>query len=65
MRRCHGAIVRNLVTGELLAYVAKATAIASGGAGRLYRATTNAVICEGIGTALALSHNSVGAAAQT
>ena len=52
--RCHGAIVRNLVTGELLAYVAKATAIASGGAGRLYRATTNAVICEGIGTALAL-----------
>ena len=52
--RCHGAIVRNLVTGELVAYVAKATAIASGGAGRLYRATTNAVICEGIGTALAL-----------
>ena len=52
--RCHGAIVRNLVTGELVAYVAKATAIASGGAGRLYRVTTNAVICEGIGTALAL-----------
>jgi fumarate reductase flavoprotein subunit len=52
--RCHGAVVRNLVTGELIAYVAKATAIASGGAGRLYRATTNAVICEGIGTALAL-----------
>jgi fumarate reductase flavoprotein subunit len=52
--RCHGAIVRNLVTGELVAYVAKATAIASGGAGRIYRATTNAVICEGIGTAIAL-----------
>jgi len=52
--RCHGAIVRNLVTGELIAYVSKATAIASGGAGRLYRSTTNAVICEGIGTALAL-----------
>ena len=52
--RCHGAVVRNLVTGELSAYVAKATAIASGGAGRLYRATTNAVICEGIGTTLAL-----------
>src|SRR5215467_12260686 len=52
--RCHGAVVRNLVTGELVAYVAKATAIASGGAGRLYRATTNAVICEGIGTVLAL-----------
>ena len=33
-----------------VAYVAKATAIASGGAGRVYRVTTNAVICEGIGT---------------
>ena len=52
--RCYGAVVRNLVTGELVAYVSKATAIASGGAGRLYRATTNAVICEGIGTSLAL-----------
>jgi fumarate reductase flavoprotein subunit len=52
--RCYGAIVRNLVSGELIAYVAKATAIASGGAGRIYRSTTNAVICEGIGTALAL-----------
>jgi len=52
--RCYGAIVRNLVSGELIAYVAKATAIASGGAGRIYRSTTNAVICEGIGTALVL-----------
>jgi fumarate reductase flavoprotein subunit len=52
--RCYGAIVRDLMTGELSAYVAKATAIASGGAGRLYRVTTNAVICEGIGTAIAL-----------
>ena len=52
--RCHGAVVRNLVSGELVAYVAKATVIATGGAGRLYRVTTNAVINEGIGTALAL-----------
>src|SRR6476659_9558053 len=52
--RCYGSIVRNLVTGELTAYVAKATAIATGGAGRLYRATTNAVINAGIGAALAL-----------
>ena len=36
------------------AYVAKATAIASGGAGRLYRVTTNSVISEGIATAIAL-----------
>ena len=52
--RCYGAIVRDLITGELTAYVAKATAIATGGAGRVYRVTTNAVICEGIGAALAL-----------
>jgi fumarate reductase flavoprotein subunit len=53
-RRCYGAIVRNLVTGELVAYVARATGIATGGAGRIYRVSTNAVICEGIGHALAL-----------
>jgi fumarate reductase flavoprotein subunit len=53
-RRCYGAVVRDLVTGELTAYVARATAITTGGAGRLYRVTTNAVICEGIGAALAL-----------
>ncbi len=33
--RCYGAVVRNLATGELSAYVAKATVIATGGAGRL------------------------------
>jgi len=52
--RCYGAIVRNMITGELTAYVAKATAITGGGAGRLYRVTTNAVISEGIPTAIAL-----------
>ena len=52
--RCYGAVVRDLITGELVAYVAKATAIATGGAGRVYRVTTNAVICEGIGAAIAL-----------
>ncbi|MBM3270663.1 MAG: fumarate reductase flavoprotein subunit [Candidatus Sericytochromatia bacterium] len=52
--RCQGAVVRDLVTGSLTAYVAKATCIATGGAGRLYRVTTNAVICEGIGLAIAL-----------
>jgi fumarate reductase flavoprotein subunit len=53
-QRCYGAVVRDLITGKLTAYLAKATAIATGGAGRLYRVTTNAVICEGIGHALAL-----------
>ncbi len=54
-KRCYGAIVRDLITGELMAYVSKATAIATGGAGRIYRVTTNAVICEGTGYDLALN----------
>ena len=52
--RCYGAIVRNLITGELVAYVAKATCVATGGFGRIYRVSTNAVINEGIGAAIAL-----------
>ncbi|HKF98962.1 MAG TPA: fumarate reductase flavoprotein subunit, partial [Steroidobacteraceae bacterium] len=52
--RCYGAVVRDLITGKLTAYLAKATAIATGGAGRIYRVTTNAVICEGMGHAIAL-----------
>ncbi|MDH5263516.1 MAG: fumarate reductase flavoprotein subunit [Betaproteobacteria bacterium] len=52
--RCYGAVVRDLITGEVSAYVATATAVCTGGAGRVYRTTTNAVICEGIGHALAL-----------
>jgi len=51
---CQGAVVRDLVTGELIAYVAKATTIATGGYGRLYSVSTNAVISEGIGNAIAL-----------
>ena len=52
--RCYGAVVRDLITGELSAYIAKGTLIATGGYGRVYRNTTNAVICEGIGAALAM-----------
>jgi fumarate reductase flavoprotein subunit len=52
--RCHGAIVRNLVTGQLHAYLARATCMATGGFGRIYAVSTNGVICEGIGTAIAL-----------
>ena len=52
--RCYGAIVRDLVTGELCAYVAKGTLIATGGYGRIYKQTTNAVVCEGTGAAIAL-----------
>jgi fumarate reductase flavoprotein subunit len=59
-RHCHGAIVRDLVTGELTAHLAQATCIASGGYGRLYQTTTNAVINQGIGAALALDTGVVG-----
>jgi len=52
--RSHGAIVRDLVSGDLTAYLARATCIATGGFGRLYRSTTNAVINEGMGAAIAL-----------
>ncbi len=52
--RCCGAVVRNLATGQLLVYIAKTVAIATGGCGRLYRTTTNAVINEGMGAAMAL-----------
>ena len=52
--RCSGAIVRDLVTGRLRAYVARATCMATGGFGRIYRVTTNAVINQGIGAAIAL-----------
>ena len=52
--RCYGAVVRDLITGELIGYVARATAIATGGAGKIFRVSTNAQICEGTGHAIAL-----------
>jgi len=52
--RCYGAIARNLMSGELVAYIAKATTVATGGYGRIYSVSTNAIICQGIGQALAL-----------
>jgi fumarate reductase flavoprotein subunit len=52
--RCYGAVVRCLRTGELRVYLARTTVIATGGYGRLYGASTNAVINEGNGMALAL-----------
>ncbi|NQU26685.1 MAG: fumarate reductase flavoprotein subunit [Candidatus Marinimicrobia bacterium] len=52
--RCIGAIVRSLRDGEIMAYIAKATVIATGGYGRIYGESTNAVINEGTGSWLAL-----------
>ncbi|MDK2873125.1 MAG: fumarate reductase flavoprotein subunit [Desulfomicrobiaceae bacterium] len=52
--KCMGCIARCLRTGELRAYFAIATLIATGGYGRCYSATTNAVICDGGGQIIAL-----------
>ncbi len=52
--KCMGCIARCLRTGELMAFVATATVIATGGYGRIYKATTNAVICDGGGQSAAI-----------
>ena len=52
--RCHGAVVRNLMTAACVRIWRTATCIATGGFGRIYRVSTNAVINEGIGAAIAL-----------
>ncbi len=46
---CFGTVTRDMKTGELRIYLAKATMIASGGFGRIYPNTTNAVVCDGGG----------------
>ena len=51
---CTGAVARCMKTGKLRAYLAKATLIATGGYGRIYRETTNAVINDGSGSILVL-----------
>lgn len=53
-KNCLGAVVRCLRTGELRAYVSRATLIATGGFGRIYRASTNSVINDGGGLIAAL-----------
>ena len=51
---CSGVVARCLKTGKLRAYLARATLIATGGYGRIYRETTNAVISDGGGAIIAL-----------
>ncbi len=51
--RCYGAVARDLRTGRLRPYLAKATVIATGGYGRIYGVSTNAVINEGTGMIIA------------
>lgn len=51
---CYGAVALCLRTGRVRPYLAKATVIATGGYGRIYGVSTNAVINEGTGMAIAL-----------
>ncbi len=49
-----GAVVLEIETGELLVIESKTTLIATGGAGRMYRTSTNALINTGDGLGIAL-----------
>ncbi len=51
--QCRGAVAMNIRTGELHAITAKATIVATGGLGRVYEPSTNALICTGDGISLA------------
>jgi succinate dehydrogenase / fumarate reductase, flavoprotein subunit len=51
--RCIGAICRNLRDGRIQVFNAKSTILASGGAGQLYKPTTNGLIVTGDGIAQA------------
>jgi succinate dehydrogenase / fumarate reductase flavoprotein subunit len=51
--QCRGAVAIDIKTGELHAIAAKATIICTGGLGRVYEPSTNALICTGDGIAQA------------
>lgn len=53
--RCFGVIARDMASGEIRAFAAKATVLAAGGYGRLYRETTNALINMGDGMSIAFA----------
>ena len=52
--RCQGVIAWDLLHGGLKAIGGKTSLLATGGVGRLYRATTNAYACTGDGMSMAL-----------
>jgi succinate dehydrogenase / fumarate reductase flavoprotein subunit len=52
--RCVGVVCWDLVNGGLKLVTGKSIVLATGGMGRIYRATTNAYACNGDGMAMAL-----------
>ena len=51
--RCVGVVALDMKTGELHSIWAKSVILATGGAGRVFEPSTNAIICTGDGLALA------------
>ena len=51
--RCVGVVAMDMKTGELHSIWAKSVILATGGAGRVFEPSTNAIICTGDGLALA------------
>ena len=51
--RCEGALVLDVATGEVEAMMASAVVLATGGAGQVYRVTTNPLVATGDGLAAA------------
>src|SRR5437870_8907863 len=52
--RCQGVVCWDLMNGGLKTLTGKTVVLATGGAGRIFRATTNAYACTGDGMAMAL-----------
>jgi succinate dehydrogenase / fumarate reductase flavoprotein subunit len=50
---CVGCVARHIATGRMETFTAKAVMLASGGAGQVFKPTTNALICTGDGIAQA------------